>query len=961
MLRKLLTLTFAFLLSAGMAFAQSSTITGTVVDAQSGEPLAGANVFIQGLSTGAATNANGVFEIDDVPYGTYTFRTTFVGYRTVNREVEVDAAEQTVNFELQPDLQNLDQVVVSGIAGETSRAVSQIAVSKVNAEQLQEANTYSSVSELLTGKAAGVNIQPASGNPGGGVRFNIRSGGSLGGDGQPVIYIDGTRINNAEVEGFGVGGQGIGVLSDLNPNDIASVEILKGPAAAALYGSRGSNGVVLIETKSGKGIQGGDVNVDFRSSYGLNTKQESYEQIDILSAEEADSVIDSNPFYDNTISVSGGTEYVRYFTSLNQRYAEGLGPQNKQDRQSFRGNFEAYPNDQLTVRANTSFTMNEIQRPQNDNNIFGWLGNLILAPGGNTYVFTPRPAIEAIEDKNDFKRFVGSVSATWTPIENLNFNGSIGYDNSNLRQTQFYSPNFGYAGIINGERAIYNRDNEQITYDANISYLYTPVEDLQITSIVGTQIFNRRNNTSFISKNDFASSSIKNVGSGALFISGDESNFHARDAGLFTQHDLNFDDTFFVSLGGRLDYASAIGDEAPQIFYPQARVAVRLDQFDFLPETFDLFKVRAAYGETGALPALLDGVNLLYGASAYANGRGAVISEVGNPEIVPERVKELEVGLDIDFLNNYGAQITYYNQNSTDAIIDFEQAPSTGLTFDDPPLNVGGVRGQGVEFGFNGTPILTENTQLDFNITASYQTNEVEDLGGAQPIFDGFDVNVIKVGLPRSAFYVNTVDGALRDDQGNIVTTGSGAPVPNVSAERQFLGQPYPEYNGSFSMTFRFLKNFELYQLWDWATGLSVYDNTEIFTILFANNSEYTALQEAFSNASPGTAEYRSAADALANSNPNYDGNFIEDADYVKLRELSLSYDFSSVLANSGLGDTIRNLRLSVAGRNLLTFTEYDGIDPEVNFTGSRSLTRGADFLTLQVPRTFYGTINIGF
>ena len=961
MIKKVLLLAFAVVFSVTAAEAQSTTITGTVIDAQSGETLPGANVYIQELATGTATNIEGEYEIRDVAFDTYSFRVTYVGYRTLIREIEVNQTGQTINFELEQDLQNLGEVVVSGIAGETSRSISQISVSKVNAEDLQKTKNYSTISELLTAKAAGVTILPASGNPGGGVRFNIRSGGSLGGDGQPVIYVDGTRISNSEVVGFGVGGQGIGVLSDLNPNDIASVEILKGPAAAALYGTRGSNGVVLIETKNGKGIQGRGVNVGFSSTYGLNTKQESYEKIKILSFEEADNTIDSNPYYDNTVSVSGGTEYIRYFTSLNQRYEAGLGPQNTQDRQSFRGNFQAFPNDNINVQVNTSYTLNEIKRPQNDNNIFGYLGNLILAPGGSTFSFTPRPAIEAIEDNNNFKRFVGSLSATWTPIENLNISGSIGYDNSILRQTQFFSPDFEYSGIINGQRSIFNRDNEQITYDASVSYFYTPVKKLQITSVIGTQVFNRRNNTSNVVRNDFPSSRLKDLAAGAQFISAGEGNFHARDVGLFTQHDLNYDDTYFVSLGGRLDYASAIGSRAPQIFYPQARVALRLDQFDFLPEAFDLFKIRAAYGETGELPALLDGVDLLFGAATYAVGTGAVIEEIGNPEIKPERVKELEVGLDIDFLDNYSTQVTYYQQNSEDAIIGFRQAPSTGLTFDNPPLNVGGVKGQGVEFGFNGTPIISEDYQLDFNITASYQTNEVENLGGAQPIFDGFDVNVIRPGLPRAAFYVPEVDGALRNDDGSIALSPSGAPIPNVSAERQYQGQPYPEYNGSASVTFRFLKNFELYQLWDWATGLSVFNSTETFTIMFANNTEYDAAAEAFDNAEPGTQEFRAAADRLANLNPDYNDNFIEDADYVKLRELSLSYNFSNLLARTGLGDTIRNMRLSVAGRNLFTVTSYGGIDPELNFTGARSLSRGQDFLTLQVPRTFYGTLSIEF
>ncbi len=962
MFKKLLTLAIAFFAITTYAFAQSGSISGTITDDETGEVLPGANVFIQQLERGASTNAEGTFVIEDVPAGTYTVRASFIGYRQFTQRVEVGNSRVTLNIALQPAQVGLDEIVVSGIASETSRAVSQISVSKVDASQLQEANTFTSVSELLTGKAAGVSIQPASGNPGGGIRFNIRGGGGLGGNSQPVIYLDGARIDNAEVTGFGVGGQGIGVLADLNPSDIASIEILKGPAAAALYGTRGSNGVVIIETKGGRGIQSGQVNVDVRSTYGMNTKQFDYDPDEIFSAEEANETIDSNPFYDNTISVSGGTNEVRYFTSLNQRYEQGLGPGNTLDRQTFRGNFDAYPNEELTISVNTSYTFNEIERPQADNNIFGYLGNLILAPNGNTYNFTPREAIDVIEDNNDTNRFVGTLSATYTPIENLNISGSLGYDGGNLRQTQFFPPTYGYAGIINGERAVFARENSQFTYDLNASYSFTPIEDLNVTSVVGTQIFNRRLTTTFVVKNDFPSSAIKNAAAGAEFIDADETQLHTRDAGLFTQHDFNYKNTYLLSLGGRLDYASSVGIEAPQIFYPQARAAVRLDQFDFMPETFDLFKIRAAYGETGELPDLFDGTTLLYGAAAYGVGRGAVIEEIGNPEIKPERVKEIEVGLDADFLGNYGAQLTYYKQWARESIIGFEEAPSTGRTFDDPPLNVGGKEAQGFEVGLNGTPILSDAYQLDFNILASWQRNEVVDLGGAQPIFDGFDVNVIEEGLPQGAFYTLDVNGAQRDGNGNIVLSpSSGMPVPNVTEDRVFKGIPYPEYNGSVSMTFRFLNNFKLYQLWDWAAGLSVYNNTHIFKILFANDVEYADKVEAFGNASQGTEEYRRLADELANLDTGFDGNFIEDADYIKLRELSLGYDFSPMLAESPVGGAIRSLNLSIAGRNLLTFTDYSGGDPEVNFTGARSLTRGADFLTLQSPRVFYGTLNIGF
>ena len=943
-----------------LIYAQS-TITGTVIDSDTKESLPGANILIQELERGAATNVSGEYQITDVPYGTYTIRVTFIGYRAVNREVEIDSENQTINFELESDLQNLDEVVVSGIASETSRSVAQISVAKVDAEQLQVSNSYTGISELMQGKSAGVNIQPASGNPGGGVRFQIRAGGGLGGDGQPIIYIDGTRVDNSQIEGFAVGGQGIGVLSDLNPNNIESLEILKGPAAAALYGTSGSSGVVLIKTKGGRGIGDEGVQVDYKSTYGINRKQEEYSSDEIYSAEEANNVISSNPYYDNTITVSGGNNNMRYLTGLSQRYEEGLGPKNSLDRQSFRGNIEAFPSEKFNVQAKTSYTLNEIQRPQNDNNIFGYLGNLILAPGGTTYNFTPREAIDAIEDNNQTGRFIGNLSATWTPIDNLDISGSFGYDGSSFRQTQFFSPDFSYAGIINGERAIFMRENKNFTYDVNASYRYDLTPKFNVTSIVGTQIFNRRVNTTFIQKNDFPSSAIKNAAAGSEFIDADETLLHTREAGIFTQHDFAFDDTYYLSLGGRIDYASSVGIEVPTIFYPQARGSIRLEQFDFLPESIDLFKVRVAYGETGQLPGIFDGTNLLFGAAAYGVGRGAVIQEVGNPAIEPERIKELSTGIDVDFLGSYGIGVTYYNQWARESIIGFEESPSTGLTFDDPPFNVGGVDSWGVEVGLTGTPFRTRNYQFDFNLQWSYQENEVVDLGGAQPIFDGFDVNVIEEGLPKAAFYVLGVNGALRDNNGDIVLGSNGLPVPDVSEDRVLLGQPYPEQNGSLSLTFRFLRNFELYQNWDFATGLEVYNNTRIFMILFGNDVKYDEKVEAFSNASSGSEEYRRLADELANLNPNFDGNFIEDADYIKLRELSLSYNFNNLIQNSPLVNTIRNLRLSVSGRNLLTFTDYSGIDPEVNFDGARSLTRGADFLTLQSPRVFSATLNIGF
>ena len=967
MLRKLILFPIVFFLIGSAAVQAQYSISGKILDSQTGDPLPGANIFVIQEQRGASADAEGEYSIDNLSSGTYTIRLSFIGYNTITSDITVSDSDLERDFSLEPSQKTLDEVVVSGIAGTTSRAVSQTTVSKISAGELQEANNYSGISSLIGGKAAGVTVRPSSGNAGGSVSFNIRSGGGLGGDGQPVIYIDGTRVDNSEIEGFAAGGQGVGALSDLDPSQIEDIEILKGPAATAMYGTSGASGVVLITTKGQSGaITGSEMNIGVKSTAGINTKSNSYNEDDIINFEGANDVLEPNFFHENALNVSGGTDNVRYFTQLSLRDENGIGPNNSQRRQSFRGNVDMFPSEKLTVNVSTAFSFNDVERPQNDNNTLGVLGNLVLSPGGNPYFFTDSLAIfDGINNLTNTRRFTGNVGLSWTPIENLSISASIGLDLNDTRNEEFQSPNFDFGLPGNGgSKSIFNRNNEQWTYDLNATYNYNLGEEWQFTSVAGTQIFRQINTSNFIVKQDFPTGAIQNVGAGEEFIAGNENFFEAKEAGIFSQHDATFKDTYTLSVGGRLDWASAIGDETSAIFYPQGRVSVRLDQFD-APivglDAFQLFKIRAAYGETGELPGLFDGVDLLFGANAFAIGRGLTIEEIGNPDIEPERVKEFTTGFDIDFLNNYSASITFYRQWARQSIIGFQEAPSTGLTFDNPPLNVGGINSWGHETELSGTLIRSENVLFDVSLLYSFQRNRVVDLGGAQPIFDGFDVNVIKEGLPRSAFFVRNVDGAARDDNGNVVIGPGGLPVPNVSEGREFLGRPTAPHIGSVTMNLTLFKNLSLYQLWDWKKGLNVYNNTRSFAIQFANDPEFADAQEQFAAADPGSQQFRNAADKLANLDTGFDGNFIEDADFIKLREVTLSYDLTDFIAKNFKNVGIRNVSLSFSGRNLLTLTKYSGIDPEVNFDGSRSLSRGADFLTLQVPRQFFGSLNIGF
>ncbi len=940
-------------------------LRGRVTDAETGEPLPGANIVLVELQRGAASDIDGNYEIVDIPVGTYTLRASFVGYRTLEQSVEIRSGVQELNLTLQPDYTGLEEVVVTGIASRTSKARAEVAVSRINTEELLQQNAYQDITAMINGKIAGVTAKQATGNVGGGLRFIVRADAALNGNGQPVIYVDGVRIDNAEVAGFFTGGQEFSMLANLNPEDIESIEVLKGPAGAALYGTSGANGVILIRTKRGRT---GDFRVQYKRVIGANQQLKKYTLDTSPTPDVANGFFRDGVISQHTISISGGTANVRYYTSYDRRKEEGHIRNNAMDRQTFQANFDAFPNDKITVRASAGYTYNEMDLPQNDNNILGFLGNTLLAT--RPFLFEDSTDLINVTDRSRITEFLGSVEVTYTPMENMEVRAAIGYQGSDFREDRTLPR--GIDVTTNGRRSIFIRRNQQYTYDFNARYSYNILPELEATTIVGGQAFNRILRTFFMQKENFVSELISNIGAGSDFINGDEGFAHSREAGIYAQQEFAYANKLFVSLGLRRDYASAVGRKAPSIFYPKASMALRLDQFDFTPDFFTLLKPRIAYGETGVLPGPLDGFALLFGAEPSGYGAGATPDQIGNPEIEPERVRELEVGFDAELYNRIGIEFTYYRQWATNSIINFRNPPSTGLVASDVPFNVGESQGWGIESALTANVWRTRNYSLDFTFIWNWSRNEVKDLGGAQPIFDPFDVNVIKEGLPRSAFYTFRSKAVFDPNTGEYL----GSEVikdENGEAKRFYLGTPYPEHSGSFSVTFRFLRNFTFYALADWQLGLNVFNLTKLFQVRFGGNKERNILAaklglldpdtfeytKGIEPLQPGTPEYREAAERHAALDGNYDGNFVEDGDFLRLRELSLRYDFTNLLRRTNLGRHIKGLSLAISAQNVLLITKYSGMDPELNFAGGRGLIRGQDFLTLPIPRVVYATLTV--
>ncbi|RME01967.1 MAG: hypothetical protein D6814_00490 [Calditrichaeota bacterium] len=941
-------------------------ISGTVVDERTGEPLVGANVFIENTNVGTATNANGKFFISYTPQGNFNLIVSFIGYKRYSKTFGPGSSTTNLTIKLREDVFQTEAIVVTGIANRRSKAVAEVSVDRVSAESLTETNNYTTLDQLVNGKLAGVQVRASSGNVGAGFRFFVRSGGGLNGNEQPVIYVDGVRVDNAQLRPFFTGGQGLSTLANLNPDEIANIEVLKGPAAAASYGTNGSNGVVLITTKRGRISPGqrAEVHVNYKFTAGSSEQAYKYKKEDFVSADDANAAFVDGSLTQHNVDVSGGNQFLKYFTSYEHRNEDGIMLNNSQTRDNLRANFDIFPSKYLNFSITTGYANSQSSVPQNDNNTRGWLGNTLLF--ARSYRFTDSLSIAKLLNSSRDNRFIGSFQATWTPIKQFQGKFSIGLDNSDLRWDETLRSDLFYNGVNNGRRQAWVRNNHQITVDLNARYTYHIGSSITATSIVGTQIFNRRNRTAFVGVENFSTPLITDLGAGADVQQKGESKFHSRQAGVFTTHQFTVNNRYFVTLGLRRDYASAIGKNAPSVFYPQASGAVRLDQFNILPATFSLFKLRVAYGETGILPNLTDGVPILWGAESGGYGAGAVPSGLGNVEIKPERVREIEIGFDAEFLRNYSLEFTYYLQRARDSIIGFVNAPSTGKVASTIPINIGQINGSGIETLLQASPFRSRNFGVDISLTNSYQTNEVKDLGGAQPIFDGFDVNVTKEGLRNHEFFQKKVIGAKFNDDG----TYAG---PELTADRVPLGNPIPSYTGSFSINIHLFRNFNIYALADWATGNKVYNNTKRFAVRFGNNPEYNRLryqlgltntkpagEDNLTQLTPGSQEYIDAANRIAHLDGNIQSNFIEDADYLKLREISVNYNLMDLVRRLNGTNYVKNLIVGFSARNLYTTTKYSGPDPEINFAGARSLSRGQDFLTLQNPRTFNFFVQIG-
>jgi TonB-dependent starch-binding outer membrane protein SusC len=966
----LLSMLFLFLLS-GITFGQNPiTISGKITD-NNGELIIGANVTIKSLQLGATTNIEGKYSFE-VPGKLCTgqnveLSASCISYKTKSVKISLSNKDIAQNFRLDQDAFKSEEVVVTGIASKTSKSVAEVSVARLPVGELTLVQPYASMSQLVTGKIPGVQVQTASGNVSTGWRFFVRGGGGLNGDGQPIIYIDGVRIYQSEISDGYTGGQKISPLTNLNPNDIDNIEILKGPSAAAMYGTNGSNGVVLITTKKGKIMKGSGkpYSIDYQYTYGTNNRPFEYDGDKYVNASRINAVLDPPGIIrDHSLSISGGTSALKYYTSFQTRDESGLIPsQNTMDRKGIKVNVTSVPTDNLSLQVNTSYTWNKIRRPNNDNNIFGWMLNaLCYYPA---YANCDSAAIAHYEDWHKLDQFTGAGKIMWKPIEHSEINVGLGLDYLSSQGDQYWAWGYSYGGDELGQRVYNNLQEKRFTYDINAKYYFNFFDKLNWTPIIGAQMLDRNKFSSNIDVNDFAHPDLTVIDAGATLNYKGSQYFNGREAGIFWENNINWDNTYFGTLAIRKDYASAFGSDAPSIVYPKASFAIRIDKFGVLPEDIPLLKLRASYGESGQLPGQLDGIGMTWAGYSGPNGVGIIPNSLGNTKIEPERVKEIEAGIDMEFMNMFSLEFSYYKQDASNSIVYSRLAPSLGFHNNVYPFNVGSVENHGFESMLQANPIKGVDFDLNLSVIWNYQTNEVKNLGETTELIS--NENVIKPGFKKFEFYDYVSDGPIFNSAG--VYTGA-----KKSADKKDLGNPIPDHSGSVSMNLKFFKNFNLYAFCDFGLNGRIWSYT-IYRMIRANSYKQTnilknklgllttaALKDPnITPYTPGTPEYIATATELAKYDVSYLGNFVYDADFFAIKEVSLSYDFTELMQTYVPNTYVSNFTAGVSARNLFRFSKYD-LDYESNYAGgSSTLTYQSDLGTLPQARTYSFWVRFSF
>lgn len=1026
---------------ASLAIFSQVKISGKVTNPE-GKGLPYISVTVKGTNAGSSTDVDGLYNFTaDLRQGQYVLEFTGVGLKTKEQSITIGSqSSYTADVVLSEDVLNLDEVVVTGTTVRTSKRQLGNSISTINSRQLENTGA-SNLSAILNGRVMGAQITQNSGDPAGGISIKLRGVGSVFGSSEPLYIIDGVIVDNssANVINLNADAQGAKIqtganrLVDINPNDIERIEVINGAAAAAIYGSRASNGVVQIFTKRGRG---GKTKISLITSLNFNSLRKRLElntvpfrfgipgsprlattgdrlttianltgtagtgpaalggrlieaKYPVTRYDYQDDIFQNSIGTDNHLSVSGGTEKGTYYMSASYLKNDGIIRSTNFQRYGLNVRGDINVNKWAKVTAGALYTNSMSKDLPNGNNFFSPISTMTIidnvwninerdANGNLLHVepvrMNPLSVIEDYDLRTETNRSVADVKLNLTPVAGLSIDVTNGFDT--YSQTgNTYQARVPYTGVSaaffpDGYVSFARFNYFQWTFDGVASYKFDLLKDLQSTSSAGY--------SSQYIKTTFAAQEgrdlipiVRTLGAAQnLFNLPIDTRTQQSIFGYFFQQTFGYKNKLFLTAAGRFDGSSAFSEDAQSIFYPKASLSYNLSDEDFwskskIGDWLNTLRLRISYGKAGNLTGVGPYDRFIsYLPITYTGGGFGPRNSIGNEDIRPEIKTEWEGGADMQFFKGrLGLQFSIYRQKITDLILPFNIAPSNGAT--SLVDNIGEMENRGIELMLTATPVKVNDFRWDASLLINKNDNEITklyqnagfiglDATSTQGVLEGYPVGVYYIN-----YYARNADGSylLKDVNGfKLPQVERGDAATNTPAKdangqptgtplRKVIGDPNPDYTATLvneiaykNFSFRFqldrVAGFEVYN-WDWITR---------------NNVGNGKLAEKELNGEVPRGWVAAIGGFIG---PRIQEEHVQDGTFTKLREVALSYTLKKL-------KFAESMKISFIGRNLVSWDNYVGFDPEINASG-QSVIRGNDFGAFPIPRVFQVSLTTNF
>jgi TonB-dependent SusC/RagA subfamily outer membrane receptor len=979
------------------AQATTGTLRGRVTDAASGRGIPEVQVTIGGTRLGVVTGQQGEFSLTSVPTGSRALEVRRIGYQPVERTLNVTAGDNDLGtITLNVSAVNLSEVVVTGTGTATEKRAVGTSIATVDSALISRAEAVT-IDQAMQGKIPGAQITQNSGSPGGGgISVRLRGTNSFISGSDPLYIVDGVIVDNgsAQLADLGIRSNPQNRLADLNPDDIEHIEVTRGAAAAALYGSRANNGVVQIFTKRGT-IGKAHYTASTRFSESELREQQPFNfypfneaGLPVQRYNYQDYIFRQAPANEQNLTVEGGNDQTRYYISGNYAFEDGIMKSTSSQRSGARINIQQQLASRLigNVSANYVTTHNELQAfgEQND---YGIMGSLFFAPTNVNFFPTngiyplppslgtnPLLAIDRIRNPQQVDRFIGSTKLTWTPLTNVLFDYTLGIDNTGFEQRQFVPRNavLGTAPLATGRSQSVFQASRVINQDGVSSYTWNPLGPFDLRTTAGFNHTSQRIRTTSATANGLAPVGDL-VSAGSVFSAG-QTDVELRTLGFYGQQEVAWRNKLFLSGGVRYDASSTFAPSERWQAFPKLSASYVV--VDNKAGALNNLRLRSALGWAGSQPSVTNAYSqfITYSQLPFAGRPGFVNNTVyGNPNLRNERAREWEVGTDVGFLEGrMSAEATYYNRLVSDLLFFRPLPTSTGFSQQFAPI--GSMSNKGVELLLHTQNVDGPTVSWSSTITYAHNKNLVESLDIQDFQSAGGYPNRIRAGYPAGVFYGSyaardCVTGQfLLDSLGRYRRSNQTVDMGATLAAREALshgtcndslnkiiGDPNPKWTGSLLNEVTLMRRVRLRALLDGVFGNQIMNlSTRAQNAGIASNSK-SYERELLPYGDPN--KLPPGFDARTQGIFEY---WIEDGTFVKLRELAASYTLDAAPVRRYFKDGVD---LTLSGRNLYVWTKYSGYDPEINLFGTNAggigsvqttaADRGFDFGGYPIPRTW--------